>query len=292
MSTGVRGTSHAPSRTVQQLQNPPSRSTKTLTPLAEIPSGLSAEKRRLAGQMSLATTGLGLASGLYLSSKSQPELRQIGMLTLGASILGGLARWQFGRVFNWQPVYDVEGRDGRLEVRRYYPEIHAVTVVAEPWEHSLEEGFRRLAAYISGANARGTTIPMTSPVLSTIAPRSTLPASGSPGLAAFMLPIPELMAAGPRQVDFVMPGGFTFSDLPIPDDSNVRIVRVPERRIAALRFHGRYGGDIPAHKRNELLSLAKVAGLNPRSEVWFAGYDAPWTLPALRRNEVMVELDD
>jgi hypothetical protein len=99
------------------------------------------------------------------------------------------------------------------------------------------------------------------------------------------------MAVGLRQIDFVMPGGLTFRELPIPDDVRVRVVPVPERRVAALRFRGRYAGDMPAHKRNELVFLAKLAGLSPRSEVWFAGYDAPFTLPVLRRNEVMVEVD-
>jgi hypothetical protein len=69
-------------------------------------------------------------------------------------------------------------------------------------------------------------------------------------------------------------------------------VRVPARRVAALGFSGRYGGDIPAHKRNELMFLTRLAGLSPRSEVWFAGYDGPSTLPLLRRNEVLVELED
>lgn len=283
--------------TVQELQTP-SRSIKNLAVLAGETTGPSAEQRRWAGRVSLATSGLGLASGAYLSAQSRPPLRQIGMLALGASIVGGLARWQFGRVFNWQPAYEVEGRDGRLEVRRYYPEIHAVTVVAEAWEQSLEEGFSRLAAYISGANSQGKKIPMTSPVLSTIAPHAPSPPSGSASIEAGeldggsgVLPIAELMASGPRQVDFVMPGGLTFADLPIPDDGRVRIVRVPERRVAALGFSGRYGGDLPAHKRNELMFLTKVAGFSPRADVWFAGYDAPFTLPVLRRNEVMVEIE-
>lgn len=284
---------------MEQLQTHPSSSTKTLTSLRDRISGPSPEQRLWAGRVSWAASALGLVSGAYLSAQYRPALRQIGRLALGASIVGGLARWQFGRVFNWQPPYAVEPQDGRLEVRIYHSGIHAVTVVAESWEQSLEEGFRRLAAYISGANARGTKIPMTSPVLSTVAPRGLLPPYRSTMLEAAaewegvvsVLPVAELMAAGPRQVEFVMPGGISFSELPVPDDARVRIVPVPERRVAALPFHGRYGGDTPAQKRNELLSMVTVAGLNPRSEVWFAGYDAPFTLPALRRNEVMVEID-
>jgi len=284
---------------MEELQTHPSRSAKTLTSVAQNTSWLSAEQRRWAGRVTLAASGLGLASGAYLSAQSEPALRRLGLLALGAFSVGGLARWQFGRVFNWQPPYDVEARVGRLEVRRYPPEIHAVTVVSERWEQSLEEGFMRLVAYISGANAGRTSIPMTSPVLSTIAPRlpprpssATSPeASDESETRAGVQSIASLKAVGLRQVDFVMPGALALSDLPSPDDTRVRIVRVPERRVATLGFHGRYGGDIPAQKRNELVFLAKLAGLNPRREVWFAGYDAPSTLPVLRRNEVMVELD-
>jgi len=284
---------------MEELETHPSRLVKTQTSLAENTAGMSAEQRRWAGSVASAASGLGLATGAYLCAQSQPALRRLGLLALGASTVGGLARWQFGRAFNWQPTYKVEARVGRLEVRRYQPAIHAVTVVVEQWEQSLEQGFMRLAAYISGANARGTRIPMTSPVFSSIAPHLPSPqssttspeASDESEARAGVLPVAELMALGPRQVDFVMPGGLTFSDLPNPDDRRVRVVRVPERRVAALGFRGRYGGDSPAHKRNELLFLAKLAGLNPRSEVRFAGYDAPFTLPVLRRNEVMVELD-
>ncbi|HEY6725630.1 MAG TPA: heme-binding protein [Polyangiaceae bacterium] len=284
---------------MDELQPHPVHSIESLTLRAGISSGLSAEQRLWAGRASLAASALGLASGAYLSAQARPPLRQLGMLAVGASIVGGVARWQFGRVFNWQPPYTVEAREGELELRRYGQEIHAVTVVADRWEQCLEEGFKRLVAYISGANAGKTTIPMTSPVLSTIAPRASLPPSDptfseaphESRIVVGMLPVSALVAAGPRQVEFVMPGGVSFSALPVPDDVRVRIVPVPERRIAALRFRGRYGGDLPAHKRNELLSMTKAAGLRPRSEVWFAGYDAPFTLPALRRNEVLVELD-
>ena len=84
----------------------------------------------------------------------------------------------------------------------------------------------------------------------------------------------------------------TLDELPVPNDERVHLHGVPARRAAVLGFRGRYDGDLPAQKRNELLFLLKCAGLKAASEVWFAGYDAPWTLPVLRRNEVMVELED
>jgi hypothetical protein len=60
--------------------------------------------------------------------------------------------------------------------------------------------------------------------------------------------------------------------------------------VAALRFSGRYSGDLPAKKGAELLARVREAGLHALGEVTFAGYDAPSTVPWLRRNEVLVDL--
>ena len=88
-----------------------------------------------------------------------------------------------------------------------------------------------------------------------------------------------------------MPTHYSLEALPKPDDVQVAIRQIPARRIAALGFAGRYGGAIPAQKKKqELLRRVREAGFLPIGEVTFAGYDAPWTLPALRRNEVLVEV--
>jgi hypothetical protein len=89
---------------------------------------------------------------------------------------------------------------------------------------------------------------------------------------------------------FVMPSNLPVDALPLPNDHRVLLRGVPRRRMAVLRFSGTYAGDLPAEKRNELLFLLKSAGLKPTSEVWFAGYDGPTTLPFLRHNEVLVEI--
>jgi hypothetical protein len=70
----------------------------------------------------------------------------------------------------------------------------------------------------------------------------------------------------------------------------VRLRAIPERLVAALPFRGNYDGGLPRQKREELLTRLEAAGLGVQGEASFAGYDPPSTLPALRRNEVMVEL--
>src|SRR5262245_23809470 len=93
---------------------------------------------------------------------------------LGGAAVGGaaaIARWQLARLFTEHPKYQVEGRVGSLEIRRYAPRWVAETRIEGSWDRALSEGFRRLAHYIFGNNHRGQVnsrgterLPMTSPI--------------------------------------------------------------------------------------------------------------------------------
>lgn len=224
---------------------------------------------------------------------TKPCLESLGIATLGVSLGAALARWQLARLFTWQPRYELEFEHGRLQIRLYDHLILAETTVEPaPWSTALTQGFRRLAAYVFGDNQKRAKLGMTAPVLSTV----TL-GSDQRGIASSWRPprvsdLERLTGPTARNVAFVLPDQHTLDDLPAPNDSRVHLHGVPPRRMAVLAFRGPYGGDLPAQKRNELLFLLKCAGLRPASEVWFAAYDGPSTLPFLRRNEVMVELAD
>jgi len=228
---------------------------------------------------------------MSIKAATKPCLESVGLAVLGASVGAALARWQLGRLFTWQPSYQLEFEHGRLQIRLYDHQILAETTVdPAPWSDALSQGFRRLAAYVFGDNRGGRKLGMTAPVLSTV----TL-GSDQRGVASSWRPprvsdLERLVGPTPRNVAFVLPPGRTLDALPAPNDARVHLHGVPPRRMAVLAFRGAYGGDLPAQKRNELLFLLKCAGLRPASEVWFAAYDGPSTLPLLRRNEVMVEL--
>jgi hypothetical protein len=179
-----------------------------------------------------------------------------------------------------------------LEVRRYAPQLRARTwVEQEPWSAALERGFERLAGYIFGGNEQELRLSMTSPVLMSVPASTSQRKDGKTWGAPSVADLDELLGPATREMAFVMRGDLTLEDLPTPKDHRVRLGATPSQRVAALAFRGRYGGDLPAQKRNELLFLSKLAGLKPTSEVWFAGYDGPSTLPLLRRNEVLVEVE-
>jgi hypothetical protein len=214
----------------------------------------------------MASGALAGALGVGAAAFALTGSRRAGVLAGGATLaVAGALRWQLQRWFTQQPAYEVERRIGDLEIRRYAPRVEARTWVEAPFREALDQGFRRLAGYIFGGNDGDDHIAMTTPVSSR---------AGDAG----------------RLVMFTMPPGMKIDDLPRPDDPNVELREIPARRVAALRFRGRYTADnIEAHGRR-LRELAAEAGLPADGEPMFAGYDPPMTLPFLRRVEVWLEL--
>jgi len=193
--------------------------------------------------------------------------RRAGLLACGisAAMLAAF-RWQLQRWFTDQPAYVIERRIGDLEIRRYPPHVEAQTRIVElEFETALEQGFRRIAAYIFGGNSQKQDIPMTTPVLNT--PR-----------------------AATHSVAFVMPPGKNLSSLPRPKDANVELVEVPERRVAVVKFRGRYKDDVMMDQTRRLQELVTENHLEALGQPTFAGYDPPSTLPFLRRTEIWVEV--
>lgn len=241
----------------------------SIDPVLATPAARQSRRTRALEQTSLVVPLAGLGVGLFLALRGEGRTRQIGLATLGGALGALLTRWQLARWVTEKPRYQVEISDGDFEVRHYASRVQAETVVsATAWERSLEAGFHRLAHYIAGHNSQKQKIAMTAPVTATV---------GASDRAT-------------RMVAFKMPDRYALEELPKPDDVQIALRRVPARRLAALSFRGRYGTDLPVQQRQELLTRVRRAGLLPIGDVTFAGYDAPWTLPLLRRNEVLVEV--
>lgn len=251
------------------------------------------QRSRLLGRVTLALPVLGAAAGAWLLSKGAAR-RSAGLGALGAALGLGLARWQLQRFVTERVPYEVVATLGNIELRNYPAQVWAETDVQRvSWKEALNEGFRRLAGYIFGDNRGGERFSMTAPVLSSL-PALDEPAEGRklPMSAPVLATLDASNDVKDRTVSFVMPADLDLADLPAPNDTRVRLRQVPERLLAVLTFRGNYAGNLPALKRDELLRRLGEAGMKTRGEVRFAGYDPPSTLPALRRNEVLVELAD
>jgi len=125
-----------------------------------------AQRMRRINRASLVLPAAGIAAGAWLLSRGR-ERRAAGFATLGVSLGFGLARWQLQRMVTESVPYTVQMTLGEIEVRRYPPQIWAETVVEHSsWKDGLNEGFRRLAGYLFGANNESARLTMTAPVLS------------------------------------------------------------------------------------------------------------------------------
>lgn len=202
---------------------------------------------------------------------------------LGAAVVG-IGAWVAAGL--WvkrgveEPAFDVLSRDGDVEVRRYAPTVVAVTIVEGEREAALSEGFRRLAGYIFGKNRSKQEITMTAPVSATRSEKiaMTAPVSASP------------TGEGSYRVTFTMPPGSTLESLPEPEDPRVALEAVPSRDLAAVQFSGSARTASIEEHTALLVAWAKRTGRELDGPPTLAQYDPPFTMPLLRRNEILVVL--
>ena len=180
-----------------------------------------------------------------------------------------------------EPRYTVIGHAGAAEIREYGPRLAAETTVVGSAESARSQGFRRLAAFIFGANRGDGKIAMTAPVAQ----------SPAPGKIAMTAPVAQTSdGAGRWTIRFFMPTNYTAQTLPLPTDPEIRIVTVPAETYGVIRFTGSRTPARIAVEQARLLDLLKASRWRVEAEptAWF--FDPPWTLPFLRRNEVAVEV--
>lgn len=177
-----------------------------------------------------------------------------------------------------EPTYTVAREIDGVEIRRYGPRIAAETSVATDEEAARNEGFRRLARYIFGANSGKDKIAMTAPVAQQQSEKiaMTAPVATQRG------------SADDWVIRFFMPSEYTMDTLPSPKDDRVRLVEVPGETVAVLRYNGSYSPEAVAARTTQLLETLNRNNIEAVGDPlsWF--YDPPWTVPFRRRNEVVV----
>ena len=186
-----------------------------------------------------------------------------------------------------EPKYSVLEKSGDFELREYAPMVVAETIVDGDLDDASSAGFKRIADYIFGNNTAraggNEKISMTAPV--TMAPKSEKISMTAP---VGMQPKAGLDNTNQWRMYFVMPSKYTLDTLPSPNNPAVTLRAIPASRVAVLRFSGLAGEEKTANKTAELLAWLKTKQITPISEPELARYNPPWTLPFLRRNEVMV----
>ena len=181
------------------------------------------------------------------------------------------------------PAYSVIEKKAEYEIRQYASYIIAETHQKGSRQESLSGGFRELFRYISGDNIARSKVPMTAPVLQS--------AEGGGEKIPMSAPVIKQGDGGSSLIAFVMPAGSKLEDLPQPRSTIIRLRVVPPERVAAITFSGYATGDTIRENTGKLLSALKRDGRQVRSAPHIALYNPPWTPPFMRRNEVMVEIE-
>ena len=159
-----------------------------------------------------------------------------------------------------EPAYSVEQawEAEQIEIRAYAPRIMAVTAM----DNGDDDGFRVLAGYIFGGNADEQKIAMTAPVQQTM--------------------------DGSDEMAFMMPAEYALADLPDPDDERVAFREAPAYTAAVIRFSGWATSEKADANWQKLRSFLIAEGIDISGDPTLNQYNPPWTLPFMRRNEIIV----
>ena len=203
-------------------------------------------------------------------------------IVIGLAVAAGI--WTAGSAFVVAGIeeakYTVQQQRAGFEVRAYAPALVAQTAMPTMSRADTGAAFRALAGYIFGGTEAGASISMTAPVVMDV-PRQ-------PEKIAMTAPV--VMGAG--TMTFVLPSKYkTLAELPKPKDPKVTLGVVPRRTVAALRFswyatQARFAG-----KSAELLACLERDGLRAVSKPYLASYDPPFSIPFLKRHDVLVDIE-
>jgi len=164
--------------------------------------------------------------------------------------------------------YSIKGTTGEIEFRQY-PSL----VLATADNSQNDAGFNLLFAYISGSNKARDTIPMTAPVIT-----------------SQKIPMTSPVVSDATSMSFVMPAGKTREETPDPLDNRVRIVTLPEREVAVIRFTGYASPQEVDAVTSRLQDGLEKTGIETVGQPFLMRYDTPWMPGFLRRNEVGIEI--
>ncbi len=199
-----------------------------------------------------------------------------------------LAFWGGQAMAIEEPAYEVVREGPGFELRRYPPQLLAETEVQDHFDKVGGTAFRILADYIFGNNQAAEKIAMTAPVT-----QRPAAGEGERAITRIGMTAPVTQRAAETEADgyvisFVMPKRFTLETLPRPNDPRVTLREEPGRLMAVQRYSGGWGESRYRTYEAQLLDAVRAAGLKPIGEPLYARYNSPFSLPFLRRNEVMV----
>ena len=160
-------------------------------------------------------------------------------------------------IANEEAKYDIIYKSNIYEIRFYSERL-----VVETKNDESSVAFKKLFNYISGTNNASKKIEMT-------------------------IPVTQIKKSNSNYMQFIIPSKFNKNTIPTPSNSDVQISSIKEGYFGVIEYSGRASNAnfIKYSKilQNKLLEDKIFINGSPIK----ATYNGPFTLPLLRRNEVM-----
>ena len=156
--------------------------------------------------------------------------------------------------------YEVVKENKEYEIRKYSDRLVIET-------NSMEgNGFRKLFNYISGNNEESQEIKMT-------------------------VPVTQEIKNGSMTMQFYLPLKFNKDNAPKPSNSDIKILNIEGGYYAVIKYSGRSSDKNFLKNKNILEKQLKQDNITIISPPIRASYNSPFTLPMLKRNEVMYRIN-
>ncbi len=179
-----------------------------------------------------------------------------------------------------RPDYKVIQSQKNIEIRQYDPMIIAEVEIEGNRKDAINDGFRIIADYIFGNNSVEQVISMTAPVQQKENQKIAMTA-----------PVQQELKGKLWRISFVMPSKYSMESLPVPNNNSVHLKEVLAKKFAVIEFSGTNSNENLNEHENQLMNYVEANKIKIIGSPKYAFYNAPWTLPFLRRNEVMFEIN-
>ena len=156
--------------------------------------------------------------------------------------------------------YEVVKENQKYEIRKYPDRLVIET-------NSIKgNGFRKLFNYISGNNEKNQEIKMT-------------------------VPVTQEIKNGNMTMQFYLPSKFNKDNAPKPSNSEIKFLTIEGGYYAAIKYSGRSSDKNFSKNKDILEKELKQDNITIISPPIRASYNSPFTLPMLKRNEVMYRIN-
>ena len=168
-----------------------------------------------------------------------------------------------------QPKYKVVRKENNIEIRKYDKMLTSSVKVYGNQYNALRKGFQPLVRYIGAKERDSEKISMTAPVI-----QATNDESEN------------------WTVSFAMPSKYNIDNLPKPSNDDIYFEEIQPSLAAVIRFSGVADISLLTQKASVLKRWLGLNGYTESSSPKFLFYNDPTTPGFLRRNEVMIIIDN